>query len=258
MSKLFEFLNSSVGRKWLMALTGLFLCLFVLVHMTGNLQLFKNDGGMAFNQYAVFMTTFPLVKAVSYVNYLLILVHALNGFYLLNRNNKARPVKYEGAKNNQKVSWSSRNMGILGTILLVFIVFHMNHFWRPFHWSPMQVTRYITNVSTGEIFTENVPFEQFNGPKHYSESGFEIFEGKNLYAEVEQAFKSPIYVIIYVLAMIALSYHLAHGFQSAFQTLGIRSKNYQMIIQTTGNIVFAVIIPALFAAMPIYFLFFKH
>jgi succinate dehydrogenase / fumarate reductase, cytochrome b subunit len=113
-------------------------------------------------------------------------------------------------------------------------------------------------VSTGETFTEDVPYEQFTGPKHYSESGLEIFEGKNLYAEVEQAFKSPIYVIIYVLAMIALSYHLAHGFQSAFQTLGIRTKNYQMIIQTVGNIVFAVIIPALFAAMPIYFLFFKH
>lgn len=273
MSKFFESLNSSVGRKWLMAFTGLFLCLFVLVHMSGNLQLFKHDGGKAFNQYAIFMTTFPLIKAVSYVNYLLILVHALNGFYLVNKNRKARPVKYIGTKSEASSSWSSNNMGILGTILLVFIVIHMGHFWREFHFEPLEAKQYITKI--GEMPTNGAPFdtvitikaEDFKEPKHYTisqqdQSGrmatYEIVELKDLYGEVAEAFKSPLYVAFYVLAMIALSYHLAHGFQSAFQTFGIRSKTFAPIIKGIGNLLFAIIIPALFAAMPLYFLFIKH
>jgi succinate dehydrogenase / fumarate reductase cytochrome b subunit len=85
-----------------------------------------------------------------------------------------------------------------------------------------------------------------------------VEEYKDLYGEVESAFKNPWYVAFYVIAMIALSYHLAHGFQSAFQTMGIRRKNYEKIIKSVGTIFFAIIIPALFAAMPLYFLFIKH
>ena len=82
MSWLTKTLTSSIGKKLLMALTGLFLCTFLIVHLIGNLQLFKNDGGYAFNNYAVFMTTFPLIKVVSYVNYALILFHAFWGLYI--------------------------------------------------------------------------------------------------------------------------------------------------------------------------------
>ncbi|MCE2846097.1 MAG: hypothetical protein LW707_03575 [Sphingobacteriales bacterium] len=94
MTSFFEFLNSSVGRKWLMALTGLFLCIFLVVHVSGNLQLFKDDNGMSFNQYSVFMTTFTPIKVVSYLLYATVIVHAINGFYLMGRNRKARPVAY--------------------------------------------------------------------------------------------------------------------------------------------------------------------
>ncbi|CAN5543792.1 succinate dehydrogenase/fumarate reductase cytochrome b subunit [soil metagenome] len=257
MSKFFEFLNSSVGRKWLMALTGLFLCLFVTVHMSGNLSLFKNDNGQSFNQYAVFMTTFPPIKVISYLNYAFILLHALNGFYLVLRNRKARPVKYESKKDARSASWSSRNMGILGSILFVFIIVHMGNFWREFHWFPMEVLRYSTDMNTGVTEIKSVPYESFTGPKDYYENGTRIVEVKNLYGEVAEAFKSPLYVLFYVIAMFALSYHLVHGFQSAFQTLGIRFKTYEKIIRGVGTVVYALIIPALFAAMPIYFLFFK-
>ncbi|MFM7017036.1 MAG: succinate dehydrogenase cytochrome b subunit [Bacteroidota bacterium] len=259
MSKFFEFLNSSVGRKWLMALTGLFLCLFVVVHMSGNLQLFKNDQGKAFNEYAVFMTTFPPIKMVSYVNYFFILLHAANGFYLVLRNRKARPVKYEGKKSGNETTWSSKNMGLLGSILLVFIVIHMGHFWREFHFTSMPVKQYVTDLTTDSLVdVKAFPVEEFKKPMHITSQQYDIIVVKDLYAEVESAFKNPLYVAFYVIAMIALSYHLAHGFQSAFQTMGIRRKNYEKIIKSIGTIFFAIIIPALFAAMPLYFLFIKH
>ena len=223
--------------------------------MSGNLALFKNDRGLAFNQYAVFMTTFPPIKVVSYVNYAFILLHAFNGFYLVLRNQKARPVKYAGKKDNGPVKWSSRNMGLLGSILLVFIVLHMGNFWREFHFSPMEVLQYNTNGITGETQIFEVPYDKFTGPKHYY--GNEVVIVKNLYGEVSEAFKSPLYVLFYVVSMFALAFHLMHGFQSAFQTLGIRSQSYKGLIQGIGTAVFGILIPVLFAAMPVYFLFFK-
>ncbi len=256
MNNFFEFLNSSVGRKWLMALTGLFLCLFVVVHVSGNLQLFKDDGGKAFNQYSVFMTTFPPIKIISYLNYATILLHAFNGFYLVLRNKKARKVGYSAKKDTRGSSWSSRNMGLLGSILLIFIVIHMGDFWREFHFGDMPAKRYITNTLTGVTEVKDIPHDQFTEPKHYFENGTEVVEVKDLYADVAEAFKNPFYSIFYVVAMIALAYHLVHGFQSAFQTLGIRQKNYAGIIKGLGLFVFGIIIPALFAAMPIHFLIF--
>jgi succinate dehydrogenase / fumarate reductase cytochrome b subunit len=259
MNKFFVFLNSSIGRKWLMSLTGLFLCLFLVVHLIGNLQLFKNDGGLAFNQYSVFMTTFPPVKVISYVNYAFIMLHAFNGFWLVLNNRRSRPVKYEAKKDARSSSWASQNMGLLGTILLVFIVVHMGNFWRNFHWgeSPaIETVRYETNLYSGETITKPVQ-GVFTGPKHFTENGVEVFEGKDLFRLVAEDFSSPVYAGFYILSMLVLAYHLMHGFQSAFQTLGIRRKPYDTIIRGVGNIVFGLIIPALFAAMPIYFLLIK-
>lgn len=260
MNKFFLFLNSTVGRKWLMALTGLFICLFLVVHLLGNLQLFKNDDGKSFNQYSVFMTTFFPVIIISYINYAMILLHAVNGIWLVLNNRRARPVKYEAKKDGRSASWASQNMGLLGTILLVFLVIHMGNFWRKFHWGDKEqisVVRYETNSVTGETIRKDVQGE-FTGAKHYYENGIEIFEGKDLYKLVAHDFSEPLYAGFYILSMIVLAYHLMHGFQSSFQTLGIRRKPYEKLIRGTGNVVFALIIPALFAAMPLYFLFFHN
>jgi len=259
MTKLFEFLNSSVGKKWLMAFTGLFLSLFLIIHVSGNLQLFQNDGGMAFNQYTVFMTTFTPIKIVSYLLYATILIHAINGFYLVARNQKARPVKYEGKKNNGSVTWASRNMGILGTILMIFIVTHMIHFWYEFKFGEMDWKTYVVESTTGKILKEEtIPaaeaLAQNLKPSTMDYMGNKIVICKDLYGVVAKAFKDPLVVLFYVISMLALSLHLIHGFQSSFQTLGIRGKNYQGLIKGIGTLVFAIIIPALFAAMPIYFL----
>jgi len=108
-------LKSSLAKKYWMALTGLFLCLFLVGHLAGNLQLIFGDAS-AFNEYALFMTTNPAVKVLSYVTYISILFHAIDGIVLTIQNKKARPIGY--AKNNaaSNSSFSSRNMAILGTL----------------------------------------------------------------------------------------------------------------------------------------------
>jgi succinate dehydrogenase / fumarate reductase, cytochrome b subunit len=149
-------------------------------------------------------------------------------------------------------------MGLLGTILLVILVIHMGNFWRNFHGGDRQLislVRYETNMATGQTMKKDVPGD-FTGSRHYYENGLEIFEGKDLYKLVADDFSSPVYAGFYIISMIVLAYHLMHGFQSSFQTLGIRRKPYEKLIRGTGNVLFALIIPALFAAMPLYFLFF--
>ena len=133
MNWLLKFLTSSIGRKLLMSLTGLFLCLYLVIHVAGNLQLFFNDGGEAFNTYAHFMTSNPLIKVVAWATKITILLHAFIGLYLWYINRQAKGVRNKVA--NKSSSWSSRNMAFLGTVLLAFIVIHLNDFLvQKFYW----------------------------------------------------------------------------------------------------------------------------
>lgn len=218
--------KSSLGRKYLMALSGLFLCTFLIVHCIGNMQLFKDDGGQAFNEYTYFMTHNPLIKIVAYVNYALILLHIINGFILLSANKKARPQAYANVDQSKSSTWSSRNMGILGTLILVFLIVHMRSFWF-------------------EMKFGSIPVIMYDG----SDIAY-----KDMYKIVVEAFTQAWYVVLYVICMIALAFHLFHGFQSAFQTFGINHHRYTPVIKVIGVGVFAIIIPALFAAMPLFFL----
>ena len=218
--------KSSLGRKYLMALSGLFLCTFLIVHCIGNMQLFKDDGGQAINQYTYIMTHNPLIKIVAYVNYALILLHIINGFILLSANKKARPQAYANVDQSKSSTWSSRNMGILGTVILVFLIVHMRSFWF-------------------EMKFGSIPLINYDG----SDIAY-----KDMYKIVVEAFTQAWYVALYVICMIALAFHLFHGFQSAFQTFGINHHRYTPVIKVIGVGVFAIIIPALFAAMPLFFL----
>ena len=132
-------LKSSLAKKYAMALTGLFLCSFLVGHLLGNLQLFVPgvEGQTAFNEYALFMTTFPLVKILSYLTYASVLFHVVDGFVLVLQNRKARPARYAMEKGSANSGWSSRNMAVLGTIVLVFIVTHMQNFWWRMHFGDM-------------------------------------------------------------------------------------------------------------------------
>lgn len=241
-----------------MALTGLFLCTFLIVHMVGNLQLFNADGGYSFNKYAVFMTTNPLIKTVSYGLYAMILFHAFWGLYITYQNRSARSSRY--AVTNDSSSWASRNMAVLGTILLVYIAVHMGDFWFEYKFGHVPFTRYIEDVTSGELMVQE-PMPADYTQKVKMAEFFNEVEGtktvivKDLYAEVSEAFQNIFIVIFYVLSMAALAYHLVHGFQSGFQTLGLNHPKYNGLIKNIGIGLFAILIPIAFAAMPLYFLF---
>jgi succinate dehydrogenase / fumarate reductase cytochrome b subunit len=214
-----NFFSSTIGRKLVMALTGLFLILFLIVHLIGNLQLLHHDEGRAFNIYAQFMTSNPVIKIVGYVNYAMIIFHVIWAIWLTRKNRASRgSVGY--AVNNNPSTWSSRNMGILGTLILIFLVIHLRGFWYQMHWG-------------------NIPTKNYDG-----------VETKDLFATVDFAYESPGFVLLYVISMIILAFHLYHGFGSAFQTLGLNHVKYNPVIKVIG-VAFAIIVPALFALIPI-------
>ena len=206
-----------------MSLTGLFLCLYLVIHVAGNLQLFFNDGGEAFNTYAHFMTGNPLIKVVAWATKVTIILHAFIGIYLWYVNKKAKGTTNKVT--NKSSSWSSRNMAFLGTVLLAFIVIHLQNFW----WQTFIGATPVVDYGHGDI--------------------------DDLYLVVSEAFKQTWIVVLYVVSMVAVGYHMVHGFQSGFQSLGLNHKKYMPFIQTLSTWVFAIIIPALFAAMPLYFYF---
>lgn len=221
-------LSSSLAKKYWMAATGLFLCVFLLGHLAGNLQLFTGglEGQLQFNAYSKFMTTSLPVKILSYLTYASILFHAIDGIMLTVRNRKARPERYAYTKATGSSHWTSRNMGILGTIILVFIVVHMANFWYVMHWGPI---------------------------------GVDSAGNKDLHTVVITAFTDPgiglAYTSGYVLAMFALGFHLLHGVRSAFHSLGLKTKKVENCIKNAGY-AFAIIVPFLFASIPVYIHFF--
>jgi len=256
MSDFKQTFNSSLGKKLIMALTGLFLCTFLIVHLGGNLQLFCNDNGYSFNVYANFLTHFPPIEVVAYLLYLSILVHAVYALVLTIKNKKARAVSYAVSPKAPSL-WSSQNMGLLGSILFLFIVIHMSDFWFKYKYTDtVKFKEYRTNLATGQTSAQIVsaPYPGFEHSVR-TEGTTEIVTVKDLNSVVAESFSHAWYVILYVIAMGALSFHLLHGFQSAFRTLGWVHRKYQPIVYFIGTWLFAVIIPLGFAAMPVVYYF---
>ena len=275
-------LKSSIAKKYWMALTGLFLCLFLAGHLAGNLQLLVPNNALNFNQYALFMTSNPAVKLLSYLTYISILFHAIDGILLTIQNKKARPVGYAKTDGSSS-SFASRNMAVLGTIILVFIVTHMVNFWAKMHFDknmPLmtktievqgQKQVFYVGTQTGQYFPvdqvakESEKAEQAMMPKQFViKNRTELYYNqvdvktadlyKDLYKITLDFFKDAKYglyfTIGYVLAMLALAFHLWHGFQSAFQSLGVNSSKLTPVIQFFGK-AFAIIVPLLFAIIPV-------
>jgi succinate dehydrogenase / fumarate reductase cytochrome b subunit len=209
-----KFSQSSIGKKVLMGLTGLFLITFLIVHVSINSMIFANDGGQLFNQAAGFMAHNPIIRVVEIGLFLGLLSHVYLALKLTLDNNKARPVKYAVVNGNANSKWYSRSMGILGSLLLIFLVVHLANFWLP------------TKVAV------------FSHQEH------------DTFKELKVVFAEWYLVAIYLLGVIALCYHLLHGFQSAFQTLGLNHKKYTPMIKFIGA-AFSIIVSVLFAAMPI-------
>jgi len=252
MSEFKQTFNSSLGKKLIMALTGLFLCTFLIVHLGGNLLLFCDDKGYSFNMYANFLTHFPPIEVVAYILYLCILVHAVYALVLTLKNRSARPVRY-AAHNDAPASWQSKNMGLLGSILLLFIVIHMSDFWFSYKYSnKVPFMEYRTDLATTKTTAvEYIPVSPEFEKSVSIVNNVEIVRVKDLHARVESSFSNLLYVIFYAIAMIAVAFHLMHGFQSAFQTLGWTHRKYTPIVKFIGTWFFGVIIPLGFALMPI-------
>lgn len=214
MSGFNKFLHSSIGNKFLVAVTGLFLMLFLVVHLLGNLLLLINEhGGEQFNAYSEIMGTNLLIKVVAWVLYISILAHTVKGIGIWLKNRSARGSEKYAVKSGANTTWASRNMALLGSLIFFFIAIHMGQFWYWFKFTDMAETS----------------------------THFEI---------VQTTFQQPWVVIVYVLGCVALAWHLTHGFQSAFQTLGLRRGKYTRLIRGAG-MAFAIIVPLLFALIPI-------
>ncbi|MBL0182901.1 MAG: succinate dehydrogenase cytochrome b subunit [Chitinophagaceae bacterium] len=210
-----HFFTSSIGKKFVMGLTGLFLISFLVVHCTINSMIFFNDGGDMFNTWAHFMSHNYIVRVLEIGLFAGLIVHIIQGLVLVKQNNDARPVKYSMNDVSANSKWYSRSMGLLGTLLLLFLVLHISKFFV------------------------NTKIALYSGD-----------EPHNTFEEMKEYFQQLWVVIAYIAGVISLFWHLLHGFSSAFQTMGINHKRYTPIIKAAGT-AFSVIVCVLFALMPL-------
>jgi len=216
-----EVFTSSVGKKLVMSFTGIFLILFLVVHVGLNACIWANDGGVMFTKGADFMGNNIVPRILEVGLFAGLFLHIIQGLMLEFSNRSKRGTDY--AVSYKKGSkWYSRSMGLLGTIVLLFLILHMYNFWLP--------NRYYQHFLLGK----------------------EI----NLYHKMVILFSKghEWIVVVYVMGCISLGYHLAHGFQSAFRTIGVHNKRYNLIFTSLGY-AFSIIVPLAFALMPLSFYF---
>lgn len=218
--------TSTLGQKYIMSLTGLFLISFLIVHLSGNLQLLADDGGESFNVYAEFMSHNPFIKVISIGLYTFILLHAIQGILLAIYNRKAKRVKYKIGQ-PAGASWPAKNMALLGILIFAFLLLHMGDFW----WKMR--------------FTDDLAMVNYEGRTEPIE---------DIYARVHVAFQEPWIVVAYIIGVVALCFHLIHGFQSAFQSFGINHKKYTPALKAIG-VIFSIVVSAGFILIPVYHYF---
>lgn len=195
-------------------------------------MIFFNDGGETFNHWAHFMGTNVIIHIMEIGLFAGLILHIVQGYMLTAQNKKARPISYQVNKANENSKWYSRSMGLLGTLLLLFLILHIYHFWTP---SRLGGIANIRPLEETTLLTYNNQ------------------QALNLYAEMKLVFENNLWVVIvYILGVISLAWHLMHGFQSAFQSLGINHKRYTPIIKNVG-VAFSIIVPLIFALMPLAF-----
>ena len=223
-----EFFTSSIGKKLVMSLSGLFLISFLVVHVGLNLTVFNdlpifdpNDDGRMFNKAAHFMGSTVVIRIMEIGLFVFFLIHIIQGYVLTAQNQSKRKVGYKVGLGSRGTTWYSKSMGLLGTLLLIFLVVHIAHFWVP-----SRVTQDLTPVEYGDM------------------------EAHDLFQRMIDVFHNPLIVLLYVIGCISLGWHLLHGFQSAFRTLGLSNHRYIDTMKAMGA-GFSILVPLLFALMPI-------
>lgn len=214
-----QFFSSSIGRKFAMALSALFLIIFLLMHFSINFtSIFSED---VFNQLSHFMGTNPVIQfTMQPVLIIAVVYHFVAGFILEAKNRASRGAeKYVSYKGSANASWFSRNMIYTGLVILFFLALHFYDFWVP-----------------------EMQYKYIDAKPAVEDRYFE---------EMVHKFHDPIRVGLYVISFVLLSMHLMHGFQSAFQSIGARHEKYLPLIQKLGKL-YAIVIPAGFIFIALY------
>ena len=215
-----ELFTSSVGKKFVMGLTGIFLILFLIVHVSVNATIWAMDDGQMFNKAAHFLGETVVPRVLEIGLFIGFILHIVQAYMLEVQNRTRRGVGYQIPMGNKGSKWYSRYMGWLGTFVLLFLIIHLKNFWVPSRFTEM--------------------------PK----ASYPPVEVNDLFSLMKETFQNGWIVLIYLIGCLALAYHLMHGFQSAFRSLGVYNSRYLRLINGIG-IAFAVIVPLAFAMMPI-------
>ncbi len=213
------FLTSTVGKKFIVALTSLLWVVFVFVHMSGNFLIFK--GAEAYNRYSYALTSNPFIYAIEFLLVALLLTHAFVALSLKFRNWRANPKGYAVRPSAEKSSsFSSRTMAYTGPMILAFLIWHL----ATFKYGPTYTVTY---------------------------DGLEM---RDLFRLVSEKFQSSVYVVLYGVSLFFVWLHLQHGVKSLFQTLGINHPRYNSLLKTFSCI-YAFVVSVGFLSQPIYIYF---
>jgi succinate dehydrogenase / fumarate reductase, cytochrome b subunit len=220
-----EFFTSSVGKKIVMAVTGLSLILFLIVHVTVNacmwaLVFVPGDNGEVFNKAAHWLGQTLVPRVLEIGLFLFIIIHIIQGYVLEVQNRQKRGINYHVKMGSEGSKWYRKSMGLLGTLIFLFLIVHIADFWIPSRFGGLN-----------EIY--------YDGKEYH-----------NLYGKMIEVFQNPYIVTLYIIGCISLAWHLIHGFQSSFRTIGVSNKKYMTMINATG-IAFSIIVSLLFAMMPV-------
>ena len=224
-----ELFISSIGKKLVMGLTGIFLITFLIVHAGINACIFADlpffnaeDNGEMFNKAAHFMGSTVLIRIMEIGLFAGIILHIVQGYLLEMKNRQSRAVAYAKPMGNDGSKWYSRSMALLGTLILLFLIIHLGHFWVS--------ARFTHNGLEPVVYNGVVMHDMFSLMK--------------------VTFTEAWVVVVYILGCIALYFHLMHGFTSAFRTLGVSNKKYLVLLNSIGA-GYSFIISVLFALMPV-------
>jgi succinate dehydrogenase / fumarate reductase, cytochrome b subunit len=212
--------TTTLQHKLWMSGTGLFLCFFLVIHLLGNIQLFLPlpRAREQFNWYSHLLAGNIIIEIIAYVLYASIIGHTIYAIIITLRNNKASGTGYAYDKRGAASVWYSRNMGLLGTIIFLFLIIHFKDFWYQYKFTTLPL---------------------------------DARGNKDLYTIVVSAYQQWWYVLIYEIALIALGFHLLHGFFSAARTLGLYHPKYVKWVKILGW-VYTTVITLGFMAMPVF------
>jgi succinate dehydrogenase / fumarate reductase cytochrome b subunit len=223
-----ELLTSSVGKKFVMAVTGLSLILFLIVHVTVNACIWAvvfvpNDHGEVFNKAAHWLGQTLIPRVLEIGLFIFLIIHIIQGYVLEVQNRQRREIGYAVKMGSRGSAWYRKSMGLLGTLIFLFLIVHIADFWIPSRFGGLN-----------EVYYEDVPGKTYH----------------ELYGKMIIVFQNPWIVALYIVGCISLAYHLIHGFQSSFRTLGVSNKKYLGFLNGLGW-AFSIIVCLAFAMMPV-------